>query len=112
VFSKNRDRLLAGVIAAKFLAAVLAHPRVKRLLSSDHFSVDGTRIEAWALMKSVKPKDGSGEPPANDGGRNAEVDFHGQKRTNETHASTTDPEARLYRKGRGKETKLCFIGTG
>ncbi|TSD83699.1 IS5 family transposase [Mycobacterium sp. KBS0706] len=112
VFSKNRDRLLAGDIAAKFLAAVLAHARVKRLLSSDHFSVDGTLIEAWASMKSVKPKDGSGEPPAEDGGRNAEVDFHGQKRTNETHASTTDPEARLYRKGRGKETKLCFIGHG
>ena len=88
VFSKNRDRLLAGDIAAKFLATVLAHPRVKRLLSSDHFSVDGTLIEAWASMKSVKPKEGSGEPPAEGGGRNAEVDFHGQKRTNETHAST------------------------
>ena len=112
VFSKNRDRLLAGDIAAKFLAAVLAQPRVKRLLSSDHFSVDGTLIEAWASLKSVKPKEGSGEPPAEGGGRNAEVDFHGQKRTNETHASTTDPEARLYRKGRGKETKLCFIGHG
>jgi transposase len=112
VFSKNRDRLLAGDIAAKFLAAALAQPRVKRLLSSDHFSVDGTLIEAWASLKSVKPKDGSGEPPAEGGGRNAEVDFHGQKRTNETHASTTDPEARLYRKGRGKETKLCFIGHG
>jgi transposase len=112
VFSKNRDRLLAGAIAAKFLAAVLAQPRVKRLLSSDHFSVDGTLIEAWASLKSVKPKEGSGEPPAEGGGRNAEVDFHGQKRTNETHASTTDPEARLYRKGRGKETKLCFIGHG
>jgi len=112
VFSKNRDRLLAGAIATKFLAAVLAQPRVKRLLSSDHFSVDGTLIEAWASLKSVKPKEGSGEPPAEGGGRNAEVDFHGQKRTNETHASTTDPEARLYRKGRGKETKLCFIGHG
>ncbi|MBW8727285.1 MAG: IS5 family transposase [Inquilinus limosus] len=112
VFSKNRDRLLAGDIAAKFLAAVLVHPRVKRLLSSEHFSVDGTLIEAWASMKSVKPKDGSDEPPAEGGGRNAEVDFHGQKRTNETHASSTDPEARLYRKGRGKETKLCFIGHG
>ena len=112
VFSKNRDRLLAGDIAAKFLAAVLAQPRVKRLLSSDHFSVDGTLIEAWASTKSVKPKDGSGEPPTKGGGRNAEADFHGQKRTNETHASTTDPEARLYRKGRGKETRLCFIGHG
>ncbi|HEY9343659.1 MAG TPA: IS5 family transposase [Inquilinus sp.] len=112
VFSKNRDRLLAGDIAAKFLAAVLAQPRVKRLLSSDHFSVDGTLIEAWASTKSVKPKDGSGEPPTKGGGRNAEADFHGQKRTNETHASTTDPGARLYRKGRGKETRLCFIGHG
>jgi transposase len=108
-FSKNRDRLLEGDIAAKFLAAVLAQPRVKRLLSSDHFSVDGTLIEAWASMKSFKPKDGSGEPPAA-GGRNPEADFHGKKRTNETHASTTDPDARLYRKGAGKEAKLCFIG--
>ena len=112
VFSKNRDRLLEGDIAAKFLAAVLAQPKVKRLLSSDHFSVDGTLIEAWASMKSVKPKDGSGEPPTQGGGRNAEADFHGQKRSNETHASTTDPDARLYRKGKGKETKLCFIGHG
>lgn len=109
-FSKNRDRLLAGEIAAKFLAAVLAQPRVKRLLSSDHFSVDGTLIEAWASMKSFRPKDQSGDqaPPA--GGRNAEVDFKGQKRSNETHASITDPEARLYRKGPGMEAKLCFIG--
>jgi transposase len=110
-FTKNRDRLLAGEIAAKFLAAVLAQPRVKRLLSSDHFSVDGTLIEAWASMKSFKPKDQSGDqapPPAS--GRNAEVDFKGHKRSNETHESTTDPEARLYRKGRGMEAKLCFIG--
>jgi transposase len=112
VFSKNRDRLLEGDIAAKFLAAVLAQPKVKRLLSSDHFSVDGTLIEAWASMKSVKPKDGSGEPPTQGGGRNAEADFHGQKRSNDTHASTTDPDARLYRKGKGKETRLCFIGHG
>jgi transposase len=112
VFSKNRDRLLEGDIAAKFLAAVLAQPKVKKLLSSDHFSVDGTLIEAWASMKSVKAKDGSGEPPAQGGGRNAEADFHGQKRSNDTHASTTDPDARLYRKGKGKETKLCFIGHG
>jgi transposase len=110
-FSKNRDRLLEGDIAAKLLCAVLAQPRVKRLLSSEHFSVDGTLIEAWASMKSFKPKDGCGEPPAS-GGRNAEADFHGQKRSNETHASTTDPDARLYRKGPGKEAKLCFIGHG
>ena len=112
VFSKNRDRLLEGDIAAKFLAAVLVQPKVNKLLSSDHFSVDGTLIEAWASMKSVKPKDGSGEPPVQGGGRNAEADFHGQKRSNDTHASTTDPDAKLYRKGKGKETKLCFIGHG
>jgi len=110
VFSKNRDRLLEGEIAAKFLNAVLAQPRVKRLLSAEHFSVDGTLIEAWASMNSFKPKDGANEPPAEGGGRNKETDFHGEKRSNETHASTTDPEARLYRKGVGKEAKLCFIG--
>jgi len=112
VFSKNRDRLLEGDIAAKFLSAILAQPKVKRLLSTDHFSVDGTLIEAWASMKSVKPKDGSGAPPAGGDGRNADADFHGEKRSNETHASTTDPDARLYRKGKGKETKLCFMEHG
>jgi transposase len=111
VFSKNRDRLLEGDIAAKFLAAVLAQPRVKKLLSTEHFSVDGTLIVAWASMKSFKPRDGSGDPPA-DGGRNVAVDFHGQKRSNETHVSTTDPESKLYRKGPGKEAKLCFMGHG
>ena len=108
-FSKNRDRLLAGDIAAKFLCAVLAQPRVKRLLSTEHFSVDGTLIEAWASMKSFRPKDGSDEPPS-EGGRNAETDFRGERRSNATHASTTDPDARLYRKGDGKEAKLCFMG--
>ena len=107
-FGKNRDRLLAGDVAHKFLAAVLAHPKVKRLLSTEHFSVDGTMIEAWASMKSVRPKDGSGEPPAP--GRNGESDFHGERRTNDTHQSTTDPDARLYRKGAGREAKLGFIG--
>jgi IS5 family transposase len=110
VFSKNRDRLLEGEIAAKFLSAVLVQPGVKRLLSTEHFSVDGTLIEAWASMKSFKPTDGSNEPPADGGGRNQETDFHGQRRSNETHTSTTDPEARLYRKGPGKEAKLCFMG--
>lgn len=108
-FSKNRDRLLEGDIGAKFLEAVLAQPRVRRLLSTDHFSVDGTLIEAWASMKSFKPTDGSGVPP-HDGGRNGEADFHGQKRSNATHASTTDPEAWLYRKRAGREARLCFIG--
>jgi transposase len=111
-FSKNRDRLLDGEIAAKFLAAVLALPRVKRLLSSEHFSVDGTLIDAWASMKSFRPKEppDGGEAPS--GGRNAPADFKGQKRSNETHRSTTDPDAMLYRKGPGMEAKLCFIGHG
>jgi len=115
-FTKNRDRLLDGEVAAKFLAAVLAQPRVKRLLSSEHFSVDGTLVEAWASMKSFKPKDedGGDDPPAAGagGGRNAPVDFKGQKRSNQTHRSTTDPDAMLYRKGPGMEAKLCFIGHG
>lgn len=112
-FSKNRDRLLEGEIAAKFLAAVLAQPRVKRLLSTDHFSVDGTLIEAWASMKSFKPKAANGDdapPRPSSGGRNAEIDFKGEARSNQTHESTTDPEARLYRKGAGMEARLCFIG--
>jgi transposase len=111
-FSKNRDRLLEGEIAARFLAAVLAQPRVKRLLSSEHFSVDGTLIEAWASMKSFRPKEppDAGSTPA--GGRNAPADFRGEKRSNQTHRSTTDPDARLYRKGPGMEAKLCFIGHG
>src|SRR5215212_8939734 len=108
-FSKNRDRLLDGDIAAKVLGAVLAQPRVKRLLSTEHFSIDGTLIEAWASMKSFKPKDSSGEPPLSPG-HNAEADFRGEKRSNATHASITDPDARLYRKGEGKEAKLCFMG--
>ena len=107
-FTKNRDRLLAGEIATKFLATVLANKKVKALLSSEHFSVDGTLLEAWASTKSFRPKDGSGAPP--DLGRNGEQNFHAQKRSNETHACTTDPDARLYRKGRGKEAKLCFMG--
>src|SRR5262252_3530168 len=111
-FSKNRDRLLEGEIAAKFLTAVLSQPRVKRLLSSEHFSVDGTLIQAWASMKSFKPK----QPPGNDGGRsggrNTAADFRGHKRSNETHRSTTDADARLYRKGPGMEARLCFIGDG
>jgi transposase len=111
-FTKNRDRLLEGEIAAKFLAAVLSQPRVKRLLSSEHFSVDGTLIQAWASMKSFKPKQPSGNDDGRGGGRNAPADFRGQKRSNETHQSTTDPDARLYRKGPGMEARLCFIGHG
>ena len=108
VFTKNRERLIEGDIASKFMAAVLNQERVKTLLSDDHFSVDGTLIEAWASMKSFRPKDGSGEPPAP--GRNGERDFHGEKRSNETHASVTDPDARLYRKGPGQPAKLAYLG--
>jgi len=111
-FSKNRDRLLEGEIAAKFLTAVLSQPRVKRLLSSEHFSVDGTLIQAWASMKSLKPKETPGNDGGGGGGRNAPADFRGQKRSNATHRSTTDPDARLYRKGPGMEARLCYIGHG
>src|SRR5277367_3356418 len=114
VFCKNRDRLLKGDIAAKFFTKVLNLAQVRQLLSSEHFSVDGTLIEAWASMKSFVPKDGS-DPPAGkgqdgSGGRNAERDFHGEKRKNDTHSSTTDPDARLFRKGAGKEANLCHMG--
>ena len=109
VFSKNRDRLLEAEISAKFLAAILTQPEVKRLLSNDHFSVDGTLVQAWASLKSFKAKNDGEQPPPADG-RNEEVDFRGEKRSNRTHASTTDPEAMLYRKGPGMEARLCFIG--
>jgi transposase len=176
-YSKNRDRLLAADVARKVLKAILAHPKVAPLLSDEHFSVDGTLVQAWASMKSLQPKapapageagmsapdaarsggaepDGKaakgegvrqedkaetetadeGEPKASEGAprepagsadqattrgaerraekksRNAAVDFHGQKRSNATYISTTDPEARLYRKGPGKEARLCFMG--
>jgi hypothetical protein len=108
VFTKNRDRLLEAEVARKFLAELLTHKEVRKLLSDDHFSVDGTQITAWASMKSFVAKDGSGEPPPS--GRNGERDFHGERRSNETHASTTDPDAKLYRKGKGKEAKLSYIG--
>jgi transposase len=108
VFTKNRDRLLEAEVARKFLVALLNHKEVRALLSDEHFSVDGTQIAAWASMKSFQAKDGSSEPPSQ--GRNGERDFHGEKRTNETHASTTDPEAKLYRKGKGKEAKLSYLG--
>ncbi|OYZ83140.1 MAG: IS5/IS1182 family transposase, partial [Rhizobiales bacterium 24-66-13] len=118
-FSKNRDRLLDGDIAMRFLAAILDRPKVKRLVSTEHFSVDGTLIEAWASMKSFRRRSGdsSGGPPADDGssgkqpdGRNGEVDFHGEKRSNATHASTTDPDAMLYRKSPGASAMLCYMG--
>jgi hypothetical protein len=103
--------LLAGDVAARLLTATLAQPRVRRLLSSEHFSVDGTLIEAWASMKSFRPKD-EADPPQGGGGRNPSVNFRDEKRSNATHASTTDPDAMLYRKGPGMAAKLCFIGHG
>jgi transposase len=108
VFTKNRDRLLEGDIAQALLVAILADPSIAPLLSDEHFSVDGTLIEAWASMKSFRPRDGGGEPPGE--GRNGERDFHGEKRSNETHASTTDPDARLYKKAPGQAAKLCHMG--
>jgi transposase len=102
-FTKNRDRLQNGEVFTKFMSRLLNHPQVKPLLSTEHFSVDGTLIEAWASQKSFRPKDGSGD---SDGGMN----FHGQKRKNDTHASTTDPDCRLYRKAAGREAKLSYMG--
>jgi transposase len=107
-FSKNRDRLLDADVAARFLEAVLRHKKVRRFLSDDHFSVDGTLVEAWASLKSLRARDGRDEPPAP--GRNGERNFRGEARSNETHASTTDPDAKLYRKGNGQPAKLCFMG--
>jgi transposase len=100
-FTKNRERLQQGDIFQRFMTVLLHHPKVKPLLSDEHFSVDGTLIEAWASHRSFQPKDGSG----GDGG-----DFHQQKRSNDTHASVTDPESRLYKKAKGKESKLCYMG--
>jgi transposase len=102
-FTKNRDRLQNGEVFTKFMNKLLNHAQVKPLLSDEHFSVDGTLIEAWASQKSFRPKDGSGDE---DGGAN----FHGQKRKNDTHASTSDPDSRLYRKAAGREAKLSYMG--
>src|ERR1700747_989786 len=100
-FTKNRDRLQQGDVLQKFMSKLLNHPQVKPLLSDEHFSVDGTLIEAWASHKSFRNKDGGDEHGAN---------FHGEKRSNDTHASTTDPDSRLYRKAAGREAKLCYMG--
>ena len=140
VFTKNRDRLLSTEMSRKVMAAILAHREVAPLLSDEHFSVDGTLVKAWASMKSFQPKaetappdeDGPGDPPASDTTpdpaasetpteidpmprntkphRNAEVDFKGEKRSNATHASKTDPDARLYKKSPGTGAMLCFMG--
>ena len=109
VFTKNRDRLLEGEIASLFFASVVAQARAADLLSDEHFSVDGTLIEAWASQKSFQRKDQSEKPPPDDPG-NPTVDFHGERRSNETHASTTDADARLARKSGGHESKLAYCG--
>lgn len=107
VFSKNRDRLLAGDIAVSFLSAICRHAQENGLLSHEHFSVDGTMIEAWASMKSFRPR--NKEPPEG-GGRNRSVNFRGQKRKNDTHVSRTDPDARLLHKSQGDASRLVFQG--
>jgi len=109
VFTKNRERLLDGDIAVAFFQAVLRQARERHLLSDEHFTVDGTLLEAWASLKSFQRKDGKPPAPPDDPG-NATVDFHGEKRSNQTHESKTDPDAKLARKGRGKEAKLSYNG--
>ena len=106
-FTKNRDRLLTGDIAAAFFDAILIHAETERLLSDDHFTVDGTLLEAWASHKSFKPKGGPDRPP--DDPKNPTVNFRGQTRRNDTHQSTTDPDARLYKKAVGREAKLGYL---
>lgn len=110
VFTKNRDRLLDGKISEMFLRQVVALARSRKLLSDEHFTVDGTLIEAWAGQKSFQKKGSGSPPPKNDDPGNPTVNFHGEIRRNDTHESTTDPEARLYRKGPGKEARLSFMG--
>jgi transposase len=110
VFTKNRDRLLAGEVGEGFFAAVLDQARERGLLSDEHFTVDGTLIEAWAGHKSFKRKDQSDPKTPPDDPGNPGVDFHGERRRNDTHQSTTDPEALLARKGKGKESKLSYAG--
>lgn len=107
-FTKNRDRLLGGDIASAFFDAILIHADTARLLSDEHFTVDGTLLEAWASHKSFRPRDE--EPPTRGGSGNPTVNFHGQRRRNDTHRSTTDPDARLYRKGAGREARLGYLG--
>jgi transposase len=110
VFSKNRERLLAGEVAQAFFDRVLARARERGLLSDDHFTVDGTLIEAWAGQKSFKCKGAEPPAPPPDDPGNPSIDFRGERRTNATHASTTDPEARLYKKAKGHEAKLAYLG--
>jgi len=105
-FSKNQERLLTQDVARRFLLALVEEARQQRLLSDEHFTVDGTLLDAWASMKSVRPTGEDQEPPP--AGRNPDVDYRGQRRTNATHRSTTDPDARLARKGDGQATRLCW----
>jgi len=111
-FSKNRERLLNSDMATRFFQSIRNQARQKKLLSDEHFTVDGTLLDAWASIKSFKPKDSDERPgPSEDNqGRNPTVDFRGQKRTNDTHASATDPDARLYKKAKGQPAKLCYMG--
>ena len=109
VFSKNKERLLEADVSGEFFREIVDQARDRGLLSDEHFSVDGTLLEAWALMKSFRPN-GEGSPPPGDGGRIRAVDFRGERRVNETHESRTDPGARLARRGSGKEARLCYEG--
>ena len=109
-FSKNRDRLMQFEVATAFFQATKGIAERAGLMSKEHFTVDGTLIDAWASMKSFRPKDDQDQDPPEAGGRNPDVDFKGQQRKNDTHQSTTDPDARLLKKGKGKESKLCFMG--
>jgi transposase len=109
-FSKNRDRLLNSEMCALFFRTIRDQARLKGLMSREHFSVDGTLLEAWASMKSFQPKNPSDNDPPEGPGRNPTVNFRGKKRTNDTHASKTDPDARLYKKAKGQQSKLCYIG--
>ncbi len=109
-FSKNRDRLIAHDVATQFFVTIRRMAEQTDLLSNEHFSVDGTLVEAWASMKSFRPKDDQDQDPPSTGGRNVEVDFKGQKRKNDTHQSTTDPDTRLFKKSKGAAAKLCFMG--
>lgn len=109
VFTKNRNRLLEGNVAREFLCEVVSQAQGKGLTSDEHFTVDGTLIEAWASLKSFQPKDRKQDPPSDDSS-NPTVNFHGEKRSNDTHESATDTDARLARKGSGKEAKLSYNG--
>ena len=111
VFTKNRDRLLEGDVARQFFGEIVRQAKQRGLMSSEHFSVDGTMVEAWASQKSFRPKrDKSDEDGPKQGGWNREVDFRGQQRRNDTHEPVTDPEARLWRKSQTAEAKLSYLG--